>query len=272
MGKTSIVSVGSASHRTPIAKSLTSSNKVTPDQGHRSRPNWALAKAAENNTNSCSLSVAPIEPRVGTKNLSTVGLFNQLFNGLPLERKSFELNGAGRNECPILHSKSNPIKPSKSSEDGMSLPMRISIKESDVIDNNTVENNAVDYNAVENCASGVAYDMDFSPTSNEEIDDWVCTNDGICDNSLSSIHGVMHSLLPIQALFPVQRHNQSTFIYPAPRIIHNKYILSPQRLSILLIFPIPETMRTFTMESLKRVKSFAEWAPKGRKVETTLVN
>jgi hypothetical protein len=283
IGKTTVGPVGSARHRAPITNSppITSSNKVTPDERNGSRPK-VFTKDPENNVDPCSISKAQIKPRI--KNLSNVALFNQLFHVLPLERKSFVLSGAWCNECPKDHSESNRIKPSKVFEHGSLLPvqneecrqddnLRIFIEENDVIDDDIAENDAVEDNTVENYACCAAYDMDFSLTSHVGIDDRVCRNEGICDNLLSSNRNVMHSTLPIQELFPVRRHNQSTFILCASKAIQNNYILSPPKLSIRSIFPIPEERKTFAMEShliLNRGKFFTDMAPKVHKVETTL--
>jgi hypothetical protein len=273
IGKTTVGPVGSATHRTPIRNSqpIISSNKVTPDERDGSRPN-ILPKVPDDNMDPCSLSKAQIKSR--TNNLSTVALFNQLFHVLPLERKSFVLSGAKCSECPKDHSESNRRKPSQVFEHASLLPVQNEeCRQDDNLRISKKENDAVEDNAVENNASGAACDKDFSLKSNVGIDDRVCRNEDICDNSLSSNHSIMRSSLPIQELFPVRKHKQLTFIFCASKAIQNNYILSLPKLSIRSIFPILEARKTFAIEShliLNRGKSSTDRAPKFHKVETTL--
>lgn len=287
VGKAPLGPAGSAPHRTSNTNSPPKaySNNVTPDDRERLRPN-VVPSASENGIDPRSSSVAQITPQLrnlfDTKSPSTATLFTikQLFDAMPLKRKPFKLGDTELIKSFEVHLKSISIKPSTSFEYKTSLPMRseevrqngiprISMKQSCVIENNTVENCAVEYNV-----STVDCDIDPNLNSNIGIDYGVCIDDGICDIMFSSNRGAMRPLLSIQALFPVQTQSQSTFTFCVSRIVRKKHIASPQELTIPMIFPIPETKKTFTLEPylvMNRIKSSTETAPEDHKVETTLM-
>jgi hypothetical protein len=287
VGKTLLSPAGSALHSSSSANTsqIISSNKVTPDERDRQRPH-ELSKTFESNIDQCSLSIARITPSIrnlmDTDSLLTTTLFNQLFHVLPLERKPFELCRAENYKCTKVFSKSNARKISTSFEYRNLLPWRndedrqnqnppIAMKQNDVI-----ENIAIDDNTVDDDASCVECDVNSSHTSIMGINDKVYIDNSICDSALSLSHGVMQSLLPMKALFPVPKQNKATFVFCGSKAILNNYVVSPQKSSIQLIFPIlREAKGTFTLGPhliLNRVKSFRERASKVRKVETTLTS
>lgn len=284
VGKTSLSPAGSALHSSSSANTsqMISSNKVTPDERDRQRPN-ELSKTFESNIDQCSLSIARITPSIrklmDTNSLLTTTLFNQLFHVLPLERKPFELCCAENYKCTKAFSKSNARKLSTSFEYRNLLPWRndedrqnqnppIAMKQNFVIDNIAIDDNTVDDDA-----SCVECDVNSNDTLIMGINDEVCIDNGICDSALSLSHGVMQSL---KALFPVPKQNKATFVFCGSKTIPNNYVVSPQKSSIQLFFPIlREAKGTFTLGPhlmLNRVKFFRERASKVRKVETTLTS